>query len=120
ERLARAPLAADPGTRFGYDGAALETVARVVEVVSGQRFEDFLRQRIFEPLRMRDTGFRVPDAQRGRVVDITTMGDDGHLRIADGPSAVEPGEPLNAYASGAGGLYSTAGDYARFAQMLLD
>jgi CubicO group peptidase (beta-lactamase class C family) len=120
ERLARAPLATDPGKRFGYDGAALETVARVVEVVSGQTFEDFLRQRIFEPLRMRDTGFRVPDAQRGRVVDITTMGDDGRLRIADGPSALHPGEPLNAYASGAGGLYSTAGDYARFAQMLLD
>ena len=120
ERLARAPLAADPGERFGYDGAALETVARVVEVVSGQRFEDFLRQRIFQPLRMRDTGFRVPDAQRGRVVDITTMGDGGRLRIADGPSALHPGEALNAYASGAGGLYSTAGDYARFAQMLLD
>ena len=120
ERMSHVPLAADPGTRFGYDGASLELLARVVEVVSGQSFESFLQQRIFDPLAMRDTGFSVPAAQRARVVDLTTMGKDGRLRIADGPSARQPGAPLNAYASGAGGLYSTAGDYARFAQMLLD
>jgi CubicO group peptidase (beta-lactamase class C family) len=120
ERMSRVPLAADPDTRFGYDGASLELLARVVEVVSGRPFERFLQERIFDPLAMRDTGFAVPPAKRARVVDITTMGKDGHLRIADGPSAAHPGEPLNAYASGAGGLYSTAGDYARFAQMLLD
>lgn len=120
ERLSRVPLAADPGTRFGYDGAALETLARLVEVVSGQPFEVFLQRRVFAPLRMRDTGFQVPAAQRARVVDISTMGEDGRLRLDDGPSAREPGAPLNAYASGAGGLYSTAGDYARFCQMLLD
>lgn len=120
DRLARAPLAADPGTRFAYDGAALETVSRVVEVVSGMDFESFLQTRVFTPLRMADTGFRVPAAQRHRVVDITAMGDEGQLVIADGPSAVQPGAPLNAYDSGAGGLYSTADDYARFCQMLLD
>lgn len=120
ERMSRVPLAADPGTRFGYDGASLELLARVVEVVSGQPFERFLRERIFDPLNMRDTGFSVPASKRERVVDITTMGKDGRLRLADGPSAAHPGEPLNAYASGAGGLYATAGDYARFAQMLLD
>ncbi|MBT2745694.1 MULTISPECIES: serine hydrolase domain-containing protein [unclassified Lysobacter] len=120
ERLSRAPLAADPGTRFGYDGAAIEVLARMVEVVSAQPFDAFLRERIFQPLGMRDTGFSVPAAQRGRVVDITTIGDDGRLRIADGPSAREPGAALNAYPSGAGGLYSTACDYARFAQMLFD
>ncbi len=120
DRLAHAPLAADPGTRFGYDGAALETIARVIEVVSGQSFSAFLQQRILVPLRMQDTGFSVPAAQRGRVVDITRTGDDGALRLDDGPSARTPGAALNAYDSGAGGLYSTAGDYARFAQMLLD
>jgi len=119
ERMSRVPLAADPGSRFGYDGASLELVARVVEVVSGESFERFLRERIFQPLDMRDTGFAVPEAKRARVVDITTMGANGKLRIADGPSAAHPGAPLNAYASGAGGLYSTAADYARFAQMLL-
>ena len=115
ERMSHVPLAADPGTRFGYDGASLELLARVVEVVSEQSFESFLQQRIFDPLAMRDTGFRVPEAQRARVVDLTTMDKDGRLRIAE-----RPGVPLNAYDSGAGGLYSTAGDYARFAQMLLD
>jgi Beta-lactamase class C and other penicillin binding proteins len=120
ERMSHVPLAADPGTRFGYDGASLELMARVVEVVSGQSFDSFLRQHIFDPLQMCDTGFSVPLAQRPRVVDITTMGKDGRLVIADGPSAAHPGQPLNSYTSGAGGLYSTAGDYARFAQMLLD
>ena len=120
ERMSHVPLAADPDTRFGYDGASLELAARVVEVVSGEPFERFLQQRIFGPLAMRDTGFDVPAAKRARVVDLTTMGKDGKLRIADGPSATHPGARLNAYASGAGGLYSTAADYARFAQMLLD
>lgn len=120
ERVGRVPLAADPGTRFGYDGAGLELLARVVEVVSGQPFADYLQAHVFEPLRMHDTGFSVPVAQRARIADITRMGDDGRLHIADGPSARTPGVPLNAYPSGAGGLYSTAADYARFAQMLLD
>jgi CubicO group peptidase (beta-lactamase class C family) len=119
-RMSRVPLAADPDTRFGYDGASLELMARVVEVVSRQPFRQFLQQRIFDPLQMHDTGFSVPAAKRDRVVDITRMGDDGRLVLDDGPSAVHPGAPLNAYDSGAGGLYSTAGDYARFAQMMLN
>lgn len=119
-RLARAPLAADPGTRFGYDGAATEVLARLVEVVCGQAFDAYLREHLFVPLRMRDTGFAVPVDARGRVADLTTTADDGRLRLDDGPSQRVPGAPLNAYASGAGGLYSTACDYARFAQMLLD
>ncbi|WP_430387554.1 serine hydrolase domain-containing protein [Dyella sp. 20L07] len=120
ERMSHTPLAADPETRFGYDGASIELMARVVEVVSGEPFDKFLQQRIFTPLAMRDTGFSVPAAQRARVIDLTTMDDHGKLVIADTPSARHPGEPLNAYSSGAGGLYSTAGDYARFAQMLLN
>jgi len=120
QRLSRTPLAAEPGTRFGYDGASLEVLARLVEVLGGMPFADFLQQRLFDPLQMRDTGFSVPLAQRGRVVDITTMGKDGRLALDDGPSAIHPGEPLRPYSSAAGGLYSTAADYARFAQMLLN
>jgi CubicO group peptidase (beta-lactamase class C family) len=119
-RLAQAPLAAEPGTRFKYDGANTEVLARLVEVVSGERFDDYLRRHLFEPLRMRDTGFSVPASQRGRIVDITRMGGDGRLVLDDGVSARHPGEALNPYSSGAGGLYSTAGDYARFCQMLLN
>lgn len=120
ERLSRTPLAADPGKRFGYDAASIEVLSRLVEVVSGERFEDYLQRRIFDPLKMTDTGFEVPLAQRGRIADLTRMGDEGRLAIDPSRSAQHPGERLNAYASGAGGLYSTAGDYARFCQMLLN
>jgi CubicO group peptidase (beta-lactamase class C family) len=117
---ARNGLAADPGARFGYEAANLEALARIVEVASGQDFASFLQARVFAPLQMRDTGFTVPEAKRARVVDITRMGPAHALVLDDGPSARQPGAALNAYASGAGGLYSTAGDYARFCQMLLD
>ena len=120
ERLSKVPLAAEPGTRFRYDGTQMEVAARIVEVVSGQRFDDFVQQRILAPLHMDDTGFSVPLAKRGRIVDITTMGADGKLRLDQGPSALHPGEMLNPYPSGAGGLYSTAADFMRLCRMLLD
>lgn len=120
ERMRNVPLAADPGTRFGYDGAAVELIARVVEVVSKKPFPVFLHERIFVPLDMRDTGFSVPANERHRVVDLTRMGNDGRLALDGSPSAQHPGDALNRYASGAGGLYATVDDYAHFAQMLLD
>ena len=119
QRASRVPLAVEPGTRFRYDGTQLEIASRIVEVVSGQPFDEFLATRIFAPLGMRDTGFSVPSAQRHRVVDISAVGADGRLVRAEGPSAREPGARLNAYSSGAGGLYSTATDYARLCWMLL-
>jgi CubicO group peptidase (beta-lactamase class C family) len=119
-RLARVPLAVDPGTRFKYDGVQIEVLARVIEVVAGMPFDEFLKQRILDPLHMDDTGFSVPAGKRSRIADITSMGKDGKLVLAEGRSAAHPGEPLNAYPSGAGGLYSTASDYARFCRMLLD
>lgn len=117
-RVAQAPLAEAPGTHFHYDGVNTQVLARVVEVVSGQSFGEFLQQRIFAPLRMADTGFEVPDAQRGRIADLTAIGDDGRLALADTDSARHPGVRLNRYDNGAGGLYSTASDYLRFARML--
>jgi CubicO group peptidase (beta-lactamase class C family) len=119
-RLSRVPLAEEPGTRFNYDGIQLEILSRVVEVASGQRFDAFLQQRIFDPLRMHDTGFSVPAAKRDRIVDITRMGANAKLKLDSGPSASDPGVPLNPYFSGAGGLYSTAPDFLRFCRMLLD
>lgn len=119
-RLARVPLASEPGTRFRYDSTSIEVLSRLVEVVAGQPFEQFLQQRIFTPLQMRDTGFQVPARERARVVVLTTMGEHGDLVLADEAHARAPGTALRPYPSGAGGLYSTAADYARFAQMLLD
>ena len=117
-RVARAPLAAEPGTWFRYDGVNSEVLARVIEVASGMPFDVFLQARIFAPLGMRDTGFQVPASQRGRIMALTTRNADGHRVLADTPSARAPGIPLRAYRSGAGGLYSTAADYLRFARML--
>ena len=119
-RLAKLPLAVEPGTRFNYDGTQIEVLARVVEVVSGQTFDDFVQQRILAPLQMQDTGFSVPVAKRDRIVDITVMGVDGKLVLDAGRSALHPGEMLNRYPSGAGGLYSTAPDFMRFTRMLLE
>jgi CubicO group peptidase (beta-lactamase class C family) len=120
DRASRVPLAVEPGVRFRYDGTQIEIASRIVEVVSGDSFEHFLAAHVFIPLGMRDTGFEVPEVERRRVVDLGTMGPDGSLVLADEPSAVHPGQRLHAYASGAGGLYSTAQDYFRFCQMLLD
>ena len=119
-RLSTLPLADAPGTHFHYEGSNTELLARVVEVLSGQPFAQFLQQRIFSPLAMHDTGFEVPLAQRGRVVELPTSNDDGSLRVADTLSARNPGVRLKGYDSGAGGLYSTAADYLKFAHMLLD
>lgn len=117
-RVARTPLAADPGVRFGYDGVGTEIVARLVEVASGQRFDDYVQARILAPLRMRDTGFVVPPSQRHRIVDLTRMGNDGGLVLDDSASARAPGVALRAYPSAAGGLYSTAADWWRLCEML--
>lgn len=118
-RVAGVPLAADPGTRFAYDGVNTEVMGRVVEVVAGEPFDRFLQRRIFTPLRMKDTGFSVPEAQRHRIAELTSVGAGGRLVKAAGRSSLAPGEPLNDYPSGAGGLYATAADYLQFARMLL-
>lgn len=117
--LSRLPLATEPGEAYAY-GVSLDVLGRLVEVVSGLAFETFLQQRIFAPLGMTDTGFAVPAAKRGRIADLCTTGPDGALVRARGRTANQPGERMNNYCSGAGGLYSTAVDYFRFAQMLLD
>ncbi len=120
-RAAAAPLAHDPGTRFAYDGIHTEVLSRLIEVVVGAPFETVLRTRILDPLGMADTGFTVPPARRHRIADLTAVDATGALVLApQDPSAAAPGTARTAYASGAGGLYGTAHDYFRFAQMLLD
>ncbi len=117
-RVARVPLALDPGQRFHYDGVQTEVLSRVLEAASGQPLDVLLRARVFEPLRMHDTGFEVPVAQRHRIADLSVIGPGAGLVLAPTLSARHPGERLNAYFSGAGGLYSTAADFARLCQLL--
>lgn len=120
ERVARVPLAADPGERFRYDGVQYEVLGRLIEVVSGLPLDTFVQQQIFGPLKMLDTGFKVPPAEQRRIVDISTLNAAQQLVLDSGPSARHPGVMLRPYFSLAGGLYSTAPDFMRFCQMLLN
>ena len=119
-RLSKVPLVDDPGTRWAYDGSQTNLLCRLVEVWSGQTFDRFLQERIFAPLRMKDTGFTVPESRRHRIAQMTSTDAMGQLIPARSYQGIEPGVAINPYPSGAGGLYSTAADYLRFAQMLLN
>lgn len=119
QAAARVPGAAPPGTRFEYNSVNTEVASRLVEVVSGTPFGDFLHRRIFDPLGMKDTGFSVPEGKRARIAEMTSTDASGRLVAWPAGDAKRPGDMMRPYQSGAGGLYSTAGDFARFCHMLL-
>ena len=115
-KLARLPLITQPGTAWKY-GPSVDIQAYIVEKLSGQTLDAFLRTKIFEPLGMRDTGFWVDAAKADRVTQIFTYGPD--KRIMTAPALGNPTlKPV--FLSGSGGLLSTTDDYFRFAQMLLN
>ncbi len=119
-RLARLPLLHHPGEGWNY-GTATDVLARLVEVVSGASFDEFLRSQLFEPLGMRDTTFRPSTAQRARLAEVYALGPDGRLqRATERAPHSGPWDGEGRFLSGGGGLLSTALDYARFAQMLAD
>ena len=120
KRLARLPLNFHPGDRWEY-GRATDVVGRLVEVMSGQTLDAFLRERIFEPLDMPDTHFYLPQSKLGRFAALYGPGDDGRIVLTEAPTADSRfvREP-HVYFSGAGGLVSTARDYFRFHQMMLN
>ena len=119
-RLAELPLNFHPGERWEY-GRATDLVGRLVEVISGQRFDEFLRTRLFEPLAMTDTHFHLPRAKLDRFAALYRPDGRGGLALTEGPTADSRfvREP-HSYFSGAGGLVSTARDYFRFNQMMLN
>ena len=110
------PLLASPGDRWNY-GVSTDILGRVVEVASGQPFDAFLRARILQPLEMDDTAFVVPRDKLDRFTGHYVR-EDGALQLVDSPLDGEYTRPP-AWLSGGGGLTSTASDYIRFAQMLL-
>ena len=119
-RLSALPLNFHPGERWEY-GRATDVVGRLVEVLSGMRFDRFLQERIFEPLDMVDTHFYLPAAKLDRFAAQYRPKDGGGLALTEAPSAGSRfvREP-HSYFSGAGGLVSTARDYFRFHQMMLN
>jgi CubicO group peptidase (beta-lactamase class C family) len=116
DRLAKLPLLYQPGEGWVYS-VSVDIQGYLVEKLSGKSFPDFARERIFLPLGMKDTGFYVPAEKLSRVATIYQGGPIAGL-------APMPSDPIisqpPALASGGGGLYSTAGDYLRFAQMVLN
>ena len=115
--IASLPLLADPGSRWNYS-LSTDVLGRVVEVVSGQTLEGFFQERVFEPLGMEDTGFHVPSRKLDRFAAVYGPGGDG-LRMIDSPVDGSFTRPPDRF-SGGGGLTSTATDYLRFCQMLLN
>jgi CubicO group peptidase (beta-lactamase class C family) len=116
--LGEIPLMFQPGTRWNYS-VSTDVLGRLVEIVSGQPFDVFLRERIFEPLDMDDTGFHVPPANHGRLSRIYGHAGTGAQRTLALGDTIGFTRPVTNF-SGGGGLVSTAQDYARFAQMLLN
>ncbi len=117
ETLARLPLEFSPGTRWNYSFAT-DICGYLVEVMSGQRFDRFLSERIFEPLGMHDTFFSVPADKLQRFAANYQRGRDRTLTLLDDPQA-SPFARAKTLFSGGGGLVSSAADYLRFCRMLL-
>jgi CubicO group peptidase (beta-lactamase class C family) len=116
-RVATVPLAEQPGTAFRY-GVSTDLLGAVVQRASGMSFEAFLAERITGPLGMADTGFWISEEQRGRLALIHQRGPGGGL-VLEGPINAERPQAERGLRCGGGGLFSTAPDYARFAQALL-
>ncbi len=118
---AMTPLVYEPGTKYQYSNAGINTAARIIEVVEKQSFEDFLQKRFFDPLGMKDTTFWPNDEQVTRVVKAYSPSED-----KQGLKEIKISQltyPLNDRRRGpmpAGGLFSTAADMGIFCQMILN
>lgn len=117
DNAARVPLFEDPGTRFRY-GISTTVLGRLVEVVSGQPLDRFLKERIFDPLRMRDTVFWASGERVARLAAVYRPASNGELR----PHAIEtvPFTERPTLTEGGVGLLSTVGDFVRLSQMFLN
>lgn len=121
QRLVELPITHQPGTKWQYSTPSTDALGYLVEVLSGQSLDEFLQREIFDPLKMKDTGFHVSAEKIERFTamygpleregaELTLLEGHNSSRYTDGPAT---------FFSGGGGLVSTAGDYIRFAQMML-
>ncbi|MCB1691270.1 MAG: beta-lactamase family protein [Pseudomonadales bacterium] len=117
EKLSDMPLLFTPGSRWSYS-VATDVCGYLVQKISDTPFDEFLKEQIFEPLEMVDTGFTVPADQVHRFAANYQHTEEGGFRLIDSPEASVYLKPRGLL-SGGGGLVSTAADYNRFAQMLL-
>ena len=117
EGWAGMPLLFEPGTSWNYS-VATDVVGRLVEVLSGQRLDEYLSEHVFGPLGMDDTGFHVPEADLDRLASLYSPSPADGKAVANTAMDGAVRRPPR-FLSGGGGLVSSAGDYHRFAQMLL-
>jgi CubicO group peptidase (beta-lactamase class C family) len=116
--LGKLPLQDQPGTRFNYS-ISTDVLARLIEVLSEKPIDQFVQARICRPLDLRDTGFTVPEDKLSRFAASHQLAAGGVLKVIDDPRTSRY-RTRRKYLSGGGGLVSTARDYARFCQMLLN
>jgi CubicO group peptidase (beta-lactamase class C family) len=113
-KLGEVPLDFQPGSRWSYSpGTGIDVLGRIVEIVSDQPLDEFLRQRIFEPLGMNDTFFNLPEDKRSQLVTMPPRPGANETQRSRPPRT-----SIRKYFSGSGGLVSSAEDYLRFEQML--
>jgi len=118
--VASAPLAADVGTQYGYSNAGTNTIGRVIEVVSGMPFETFLQKRLLDPLGMSETTFFPSPAQRSRLAGVYKANEAKDTLVRGSYTHfLDPFNPSPRYPAPGGGLFSTAADVTKFAQMIL-
>jgi len=120
KELAKLPLNFNPGEAWEY-GPGTDVVGRLVEVLSGKTFDQYLKERIFQPLGMTDTHFYLPKSKLPRFVALYEPDERGKIKLTEAPDANSRfvREP-HVYFSGGGGLVSTTTDYYRFHQMMLN
>ena len=116
------PLLSQPGTEWAYSNAGINTVAHIIEVISGMSYESFLQERLFKPLGMKDTTFWPTEAQLARLAKAYKPTDDGNglEETAITQLSYPLSDRTHRYPMPAGGLFSTAMDLVRFCQMLLN
>ena len=117
QELGNIPLLHHPGDAWNY-GMSTDVLGYLVEVVSGMPFAEFLKTRILKPLGMQDTAFSVPDEKADRYATLYEPTEDGRIQVIE--NAPVSSGPLSFHHSGGAGLLSTAADYLRFCQMLLN
>ncbi len=116
-RLVKGPLVHQPGADWTY-GFSIDVLGRLVEVISGQPFDVFLKERLFAPLGMVDTDFYVPPEKHSRLAKVYSRRESGGFEVVDWSNDAFWTKPK--FFSGGGGLVSTAADYLCFAQMLVN
>ena len=122
-RIAKTPLAFHPGEKWSYSYSN-DVFGRLIEVVTGLEFDRYLRERLFDPLQMHDTDFRLTPAQTARVAEVYTYEMDENLKkkgdlkihLQEFPNY----QPAKLYLCGGVGLFSSITDYGRFCQMMLN